>query len=297
MARPGEVRRTVAITVDDVPATLYRPGQRCEAEALADLTERLAWGLAGHGAEATGFVVESRICDELRPALLARLLSTWLDAGHDLGNHTFSHRNFAQEPLADFEADVVKGEATTAQLLSDRGRRLRFFRYPFLERGPDTDKRDAFECFLADRGYAVAPVTVDNEDWRYAKAYDLALARGDSAFARQVGADYLRHMEASFEFAEALSREVVGREVAHILLIHASHLNADYLGELAALLSGRGYTVVSLTEAMQDPVYTQPNPDAHSDGDSWIQRLLIGSGAEPRPEPQAPEWINAAMQN
>lgn len=294
-AEAPEPQRTVAVTVDDLPATLYQPGQRCEAEAFVELTERLTRVLATHGAEVTGFVVESRICDDLRPALLSDLLAKWLDAGHDLGNHTFSHRNFAQEPLEEFEADVVRGETTATLVLESRGKSLRYFRYPFLERGPDPDKRDAFERFLAGRGYAVAPVTVDNEDWRYARAYDLALGRGDSAFARRLGEDYLRHMDASFEFAESLSRDVVGREVPQILLLHASRLNADYFGDLAALVRERGYEFVSLHEAMRDSVYARPNPDARSEGDSWLQRLRVGMGEAPRPEPRAPGWVSEAM--
>ena len=49
---------------------------------------------------------------------------------------------------------------------------FRYFRHPFLHVGQDTSSSAArFEKFLAARGYTVAPVTMDNDDFVYAAAY------------------------------------------------------------------------------------------------------------------------------
>ena len=105
----------------------------------------------------------------------------WVDAGHELGNHTYSHRSLNDTPLEEFEADVVRGEPVTRRLLEAQGRTLRYFRHPFLHVGLELDKRRAFEAFLDEHGYTVAPVTIDNDEYVYAAIYAAALRRGDRA--------------------------------------------------------------------------------------------------------------------
>ncbi len=47
-------------------------------------------------------------CDD--PGALRSILNLWLDAGADLGNHTFTHPDINDVPLAQYTADIVKGE-------------------------------------------------------------------------------------------------------------------------------------------------------------------------------------------
>src|SRR5262249_8091836 len=155
------------------------------------------------------------------------VLRLWLERGHELGNHTYSHRSLNTQPLEEFEQDVVRGEPVTRALLAERGRTLRYFRHPFLQVGLDLDKRRAFEAFLAGHGYTVAPVTIDNDDYVYAAAYADALRRGDRETATRLADDYPRYMESVFAFIEQVSRNLLGREMAQVLLLHASALNAD----------------------------------------------------------------------
>ena len=110
----------------------------------------------------------------------------WLDAGLELGNHTYSHRDLNTVPLDQFQADVLRGETVTRGLLKGRAQRLRYFRHPFLHMGSDLKVRRAFEVFLSSHGYTVAPVTVDNDDFVYAAAYAKALRRGHTADAVRI---------------------------------------------------------------------------------------------------------------
>ena len=160
------------------------------------------------------------------------LLRAWLDRGHELGNHTYSHRDLNTQPLDWFEQDVVRGEPVTRRLLAEKGRRLRYFRHPFLHVGLDLDKRRAFESFLAGRGYTVAPVTIDNDEYVYAAAYADARRRGDTPMATRLAEDYLRYMESVFSFIEGVSRDLLGREIPQVLLLHANALNADRFPQL-----------------------------------------------------------------
>jgi peptidoglycan/xylan/chitin deacetylase (PgdA/CDA1 family) len=215
----------------------------------------------------------------------------WLDAGLELGNHTYSHRDLNTVPLDEFEADVLRGEVVTRRLVAAKGRALRYFRHPFLHVGGALDKRRAFETFLAKHGYIVAPVTVDNDDFVYAAAYAAALRAGDADRAARIADDYLRYMLEVFSYFEEVSRRVTGRDIAHVLLLHVNALNADRFGALADALVRRGYRFVPLAEALEDPVYRLPDEFVGAPGNSWFNHWEITAGRKPVPTPPPPLWI------
>ncbi len=165
------------------------------------------------------------------------LLTAWLDAGLELGNHTYSHPNLFSTPLEEFKLDVLRGERVTKRLLGERGLRLRFFRHPFLNTGPSYDIKKAFGEFLAQEGYTVAPVTIDNSEWVYADAYDAAKMCSDTTLATASGDDYLRYMSEVIDFYERLSQDLFSTEPSHVLLLHANQLNADRLGSLIHMIT------------------------------------------------------------
>jgi peptidoglycan/xylan/chitin deacetylase (PgdA/CDA1 family) len=114
-------------------------------------------------------------------------LALWLDSGFELGNHTFGHASLNNVPLPAWEEDVIRGEVVTKTLLAQHGMKLRYFRHPYLDIRRDLQTRRAAETFLAQRGYQIAPVTLDAWDWMYAGAYDDARKRGDAAAAKSTG--------------------------------------------------------------------------------------------------------------
>jgi len=155
---PAPPAREIAITFDDLPiawraAARHRLEPRAHRQAAAPIGE--------HHGPTIGFVNEGTLAggavDPDRVALLRR----WLDAGLELGTHTYSHADFHTTPRGDFEADVIKGEATTRRLMEERGGTLRFFRHPFLHTGRNLAVRAELERFLASRGYRIAPVTIE----------------------------------------------------------------------------------------------------------------------------------------
>lgn len=209
----------------------------------------------------------------------------------ELGNHTYAHVSFWNTPLGEYQRQVLLGERVTRPLLAERGQEPRYFRHTYLNTGPDLRTKEAFERFLAEHGYRVAPVTVDNLDVTYALAYDKAYQQGDSALMRRIGDAYIDHMRDSFAFSEALSLRVLEREPAQVLMLHANALNADYVDELAAMLKGRGYGFVPTEVALRDPAYRSRDTYTGRQGLSWLQRWAITRGEEPGREPREAEWV------
>ncbi|HSD65841.1 MAG TPA: polysaccharide deacetylase family protein [Vicinamibacteria bacterium] len=291
--------RSVAVTFDDLPGPAGGLVSN-DVAGLRENTRRLLAALAAHHVPAVGFVNEGKLSVEGEGAADAEarkaVLKMWVDAGFELGNHTRSHRSLNTTSLADFEDDVVRGEPVTRALLAEKGRPLRYFRHPFLQVGLDLEKRRAFEAFLARRGYTVAPVTIDNDEYIYAAVYADAVRRGDRPRASAIGADYLRYMESVFAFFEDVSRRLVGREVRQVLLLHANTLNADHFDRLAGAMTARGYAFVTLEEALRDDVYGRPDAYVGRWGVSWLHHWELTAGRSRSPSPDPPGWVMTAYE-
>jgi len=291
--------RSVAVTFDDLPAPPASVVSN-DVAAVRENTRQLLAALRDHDVHAVGFVNEGKltVAGEGPAGAEARaaVLRMWLDAGHGLGNHTFSHHSLNATPLEEFEADVVRGEPVTRGLLAERGQTLRYFRHPFLQVGLDLDKRRAFEAFLAARGYTIAPVTIDNDEYIYAAVYADALRRGDAAAADRISTDYLRYMETQVAFVEDVSRRLLGREMRQVLLLHANALNAATFGRLARMMEGRGYRFISLGEALEDEAYRRPDTYVGAWGISWLHHWELTAGRKRSPSPDPPDWVTRAYE-
>ncbi|HEU4594478.1 MAG TPA: M56 family metallopeptidase, partial [Pyrinomonadaceae bacterium] len=288
---PAGQRREVAVTFVTFPGnSIYDNGR------LTNKTRKLLRGLAAHDIKAVGFVNEGRLykedgtLDEPRVGLLGE----WLDAGHELGNETFRHTKLYRAGLVNFQADVLAGEKVLKRLAAERGRTVRYFSYPYLNTGASLEQKAAAERFLREHGYQIHPVTIDNMDWLFSQAYIEALRREDEKAAAQIRAEYVPYMERMFEFVEAYSREVVGREFPQVLMLTAGALNADCFDDLARMIKRRGYSFVTMEEATKDEAYRLPDNYVGERGDSWIARWAVTKGL---PYRDAEENLPPLMQN
>ena len=162
-ARPD---RAIAVTVDDLPLG----GRQGDLAHQQRVTRDLLHQIAEAGVPVTGFVNESKLDVEGERQARAALLQQWVEAGLDLGNHSFGHPSLFDTPLAEFQDHVRRGAVVTNRLLAARGDSARYFRHPYLNVGPDLETKRAFEAWIAGQGYTVAPVTHDNAEWLYAFA-------------------------------------------------------------------------------------------------------------------------------
>ncbi len=257
----------VALTFDDLPELSIFADQ----PYVNDLNDRLLKGLRRHRLPAIGFVNASKL-DEIDRAQQIANLNKWLDAGMTLGNHTFSHESPDVLGAEGYIADIARGEPVIRGLLKQRGQSLDWFRYPYLETGfPETVKRQ-IEDWLAAHGYRIAPVTIDANDWEFAEPYEDALSRRDEARRLRIKAQYLAYTERTVAWYQSASEAVVGRQIAFVMLLHDTRLNADCIDDLAAILKRRKLKAVTLDEAMRDPAYRLRDPYVGRDGIDWIER-------------------------
>lgn len=292
----GAQDRAVAVTFDDLPyqaadAVLCDP-----AQAMA-LTEDFVAMLRPLDTRAAVFVNEGKVCEERRGDLLPALLNVWLDAGLDMGNHTFSHINIHRNTVEAYLADVDLGAPATRAVLGARGRSLTYFRHPYLFTGETPEKKAAIAAGLAERGYTVAPVTIDNNDWMFAALYRDAEAAGDEALKVRIGEAYVAHMTAVLDHWEPYSAELTGgRGPAQVLLLHAHTLNRDWYPRIHALYQARGYRFVPLAEALADPIYSHADDYVRANGVSWLHRWTFSEGRPIRWEPDPPKWVMDAYE-
>jgi peptidoglycan/xylan/chitin deacetylase (PgdA/CDA1 family) len=292
---PAPPGRAVAVTFDDLPVVSVLPLDRAGRDAL---TSALLAAIRRHRVPAIGFVNENKLADSAGTIDSARvaLLRSWLDAGLELGNHTWSHPDLHRVPLTSFQDEVLRGERVTRQLLAERGRAPRYFRHPFLHTGRSVAVRDSLTAFLAEHGYRVAPVTIDNADYVFAAAYDRAVSAGDRAGASRIRATYLDYMDSVTAFYERQSVAILGRELPQVLLLHANRLNADAFDAVATMFERRGYRFIPLDEALADPAYGSADSYTGPAGITWLHRWAITAGTSPtvfQGEPEVPEWVAA----
>ena len=271
LAAEGEI----ALTFDDLPALTILSDQGYVDYLNATILRKLR----RRHFPAIGFVNEGQIDDFVKVRQVANL-NRWIKAGMELGNHTYSHSSLNSIGAAAYVADIVRGETITKVLLQRHGEQMRFFRYPYLETGNTAPVKHDVEAWLAAHGYRIAPVTIDADDWEFAEPYEDAIARRDRAHQRHIKAEYVAYTATRIDWAQRSAHAMFGRDVSHVMLLHCTRLNADTLDDIAKLLRRAHLKPVTLTRAMMDPVYQQPDLYVGRDGIDWLERWAASSNQQ-----------------
>jgi peptidoglycan/xylan/chitin deacetylase (PgdA/CDA1 family) len=285
-------QHSVAITVDDLPGAL--PGDDFaygELKELQKINRGIPAALKAHHAWAIGFVNERKLQVAGERDARAELLQMWLDAGLTLGNHNFAHDDFSNTPLEKYEDDLIRGAVVTGALLKAAGQSERYFRHPYLNTGATMEDKTAFDKFLEDRRYTIAPVTIEDADYVFNDAMAYAVEKKDKKMAAKAKKEYLEYVDTVFDYAEKESAEMFGRQIPQILLVHDNALNTECLDALLTKLEKRGYKFVSLDSAMADPAYATADLYVGT-GILWMDRwkLALGMKLDLSKGPEPPGW-------
>ena len=235
----------VAITLDDGPMVDATP-----LMTPVERNEGILRHLRDKGVQALFFVTLKNGAD--RPEGMA-LLQSLAESGQLIANHTVTHPDFNAEAtsLAAFEQEVLGCDEAIRALPGYR----KLLRFPFLREGAAEAKRDGIRAFLKAQGYRIGYVSIDTSDWLVDQKLRKALARDSKLDLAPWRELYLAHLWEHAQAYDQLGRQLYGREVKHVLLLHHRLINALFLGDVIDMFRARGWTILSPDDAFADPAY------------------------------------------
>ena len=255
----------VAITIDDVPNTniFEKDGYRSLLlEKLDSLTLPIAI-----------FINESFIYKSDSIAKNFELLNNWIKKDFiTVGNHSFNHSKYSEIGIDSFAYQITNGEAISRQLSKKYKKNLGFFRLPYNDLGKNTLQHQQLRDYLKEKGYEIAPHTIESSDWMYNTVYEFYLKEGHLIKAKQIGEAYVIKTMEYFAFFESLAKEDYQRRINQIYLCHDNSLNTDFLPKIVAKLKTLNYSFITLEEALTDTIYQQEDLYTWPWGISWMYR-------------------------
>ena len=258
----------IAITMDDFnwANAIHQPVDQRNSSILDTLRS--------NSLKSAVFVIGRNLEDERGK----ELLKAWDKTGHLIGNHTYSHQNYASPSmtLQTFKEDIVHAE----DLLTGFTGFQRYFRFPMLKEGDTQEKRDGLRAFFSERGYRVGHVTIDNSDWLIDQRLTARLKANPKADINRYRDFYLEHLWDRAHYYHSLAQRVTGRTVSHTLLTHYNLLNGLFLNDVISMFKRKGWELIDATEAFQDPVFSA-KPNVLPAGESIIWSLAKEKGTIP----------------
>ncbi len=255
-AEPAKLK--VALTFDDLPIN----GWQAPGDKQSDYARATIKVLKKHRIPPSyGFINAKKLESNPDGALALKL---WVDGGHPLANHTYTHLDLTKNSAEDFQREVLHNEPVLELLMPPeafKGKHdWRWFRYPYLHEGDTLEKRRAVRAFLAANQYKIAQTTLDFEDYLWNGAYGRCIAKKDEESKRWLRESYI---QAATEFTKLQidhSRQVFGRDINHVMLLHLGAFSSHILPDLFEVLKKQNFEIVTLEEAQSDPIY-QIDPD------------------------------------
>jgi peptidoglycan-N-acetylglucosamine deacetylase len=258
--------QTVAITFDDLPLNGDLPPG---VTRLTIARETIAVLKARHVPPTYGFVNAKKLEGN---ADAADALKVWA-ASEPIGSHTYGHMDLNRNPVENFEREIDENEPVL-ELLAGPDANWHWFRYPFLREGDTVEKRRAVRSYLQSRGYRVAQVTLDWEDYLWNSSYARCVAKNDAHAIEWLRTSYLQVQSSYLDLGRQLAQLVYGHDINHVLLLHLGAFSSTILPEALDLLAKKGFKLVTLEEAESDPVY-QGDPDVGSQYGGTLLELWI----------------------
>ncbi len=280
---PPPVR--MAVTVDDLP----RHGPVPAGTTRTEIHQRLLEAFGRHQVPRVwGFVNGAGVSgDDERQAL-----EQWIDAGHPLGNHTWSHPDLREITVADYLADIDRNEPMLAELMGARGK---MFRYPYLQQGLDEASTAAIRAHLSAAGYTIAEVSVDFWDWDYQSPFVRCRAEGFDDGVKALRRAFMQRAVTTLAWHKAASVRAFGRPIAHVLLLHAGAFTAEMIEPLLTAYEKRGVRWITLEEALADPVYRDVPVPPKTRGDVIVEQAVASLGVDHPPWSPHPGALLGAL--
>jgi peptidoglycan-N-acetylglucosamine deacetylase len=257
----------LAITMDDLPLNGSLPPGVTRAQTTKDV---LAILKKRHVPPVYGFVNAKKLEGNPDGAEALRL---WA-AKEPVGNHTYSHMDLEQNSAEAFEREIEEDEPVLELL--DPNDHWRWLRYPYLHEGDTVEKRRAIRAYLKSRGYRIAQVTLDWEDYLWNTAYARCVEKKDQTSIAWLRSSYLSTASEFLNLGREQSKLIFGRDINYVLLTHLGAFSSTILPAALDLLHKKGFQLVTLQEAETDPAYdTDPDVGLHDAGTLLDQMMQV----------------------
>lgn len=238
-----------------------------------DRDERILAALKDHGLSAAAFVTTKNLADPR----VAASLKKWDAAGHLIGNHTHSHKNYNQTDFAAYSRDILKADA----LLSGYKNFSRILRLPYLSLGKTAAAHGKLENFLKDKGYRLGDASIRTYDLFIDKRLVERLRKNPAQDLAPYREYFLKNIWERSLFYDSLSTKLLPERPRHVLVLHHNLLTALFLKDLIQMYKDRGWKVISAASAFQDPLYAKSiwvKPVDGLSGEGVIASLAMQSG-------------------
>jgi peptidoglycan-N-acetylglucosamine deacetylase len=259
-------RPQVAITIDDFQWQQIPRGGALEAN------RRLLDALARHSKLQAALFVCAKHVDNPTGRQLVR---AWSDAGHLIGNHSYSHLSYnsADVRFTAFRDDLLRAEHVLAEFPGFQ----KMFRFPYLHEGNTAAKRDQMRAFLSGHGYRNGHVTIDTSDWYYDRRLRARLEQNPIVDTRSYRDAYLAHLRDRAGYYDRLAQSVTGRSISHTILLHFTLLNSLFLDDVLAMFEDQGWELIPAQTAYRDHVFSVAPRNVPA-GESLIWAMAKESG-------------------
>jgi peptidoglycan/xylan/chitin deacetylase (PgdA/CDA1 family) len=267
LALPGVcAAQKLAITMDDLPLNGFLPPGVTRAQTTKDV---LAILKKRHVPPVYGFINAKKLEGNPDGAEALRL---WA-AAEPVGNHTYAHMDLETNPAEAYEREIEEDEPAL-ELLQPTGD-WHWFRYPYLHEGDTVEKRRAVRLYLQARGYRIAQVTLDWEDYMWNTAYARCVEKNDAKSIAWLRTSYLQTASDFLDLGRAQAKLIYGHDINYVLLMHLGAFSSTIRPDALDLLKKKGFQLVPLEEAESDEIYAgDPDVGLHDAGtllDQWMQ--------------------------
>lgn len=245
---PANAPLQVAFTFDDLPAHGPLPPGMARPAVVHSILDTLK---REHMPPIYGFVNGFRVA---RYPYQIHILEAWRAAGNPLGNHTWSHPQFDKLTVPQYEANILRNEPLLRKVSPHSD--WHWFRFPYLEEGNTIARREQLRAWLSQHGYHIAEVSMDFQDYNWNEPYARCAAKHDTAAIQSLHDSYLASADEAIRVYRDIAQKLYQRDVSYVLLMHVGAFDAHMLPELIGLFRARGFTFVTLQQAMADPIYS-----------------------------------------
>ena len=256
-------QKQVTITMDDLPNySVHDPENK-----LLHLVDSLQLPFC--------ILINGRMMFENDSVMAQNSMAEWGKRNYvTIGNHTFTHPWYSESVFENFTQEIGKNQKVIAAYIPIGKKEPKFFKFPFNDLGKDSLQNTRIKQWLGDNGYVIAPYTVESEDYIFNTIYEYYLKNNEPAKADSIGRLYVTKTMEFFTYFEGLSEQMFNRPISQIYQSHDNILNTLYLPEILKQLKERGYTFISLQEALTDPAYKSTDYFFGKWGISWIYRWI-----------------------